>query len=157
MRRVILDPMRAGSILRILVRRGFPELLGRTFHIRFGNYDDWMWYDLSAEAFVIGVDNSLAGAPRCVLEGGLAHELAHIVRDLRLAPFQRGLAYERYRVNRAYRVRDEQDTDRELIRRGYARQLLALILWARKRGYTSGREHGLLLGEVYRIVRSNGG
>jgi hypothetical protein len=149
--------MRPDPILRIVIRRGFPELAGRHFLIRFGDYDDWMWYDLSGCAFVIGVDNSLAGAPRRVLEGGFAHELAHIVRDLRWRPFQRSLAYQRYEARRAYRIRDEQDTDREAIRRGYGRQLLALMLWGRAHGYTSGREHGLLLADVYRLARGSGG
>jgi hypothetical protein len=140
------------DILRILIRRKFPELAGRRFQIRYGDYDDWMWYDFAGETFLIGVDNLLAGAPRRVLEGGFAHELAHIVRDLRLAPYQRALAYERYRLRRAYRIRDEQETDQEAIRRGCGRQLLALMLWGRARGYTSGREHGLLFAQVYRLV-----
>jgi hypothetical protein len=148
--------MRAEAILRVLIRRGFSELAGRSFQIRFGDYDDWMWYDISGDAFVIGVDNSLSGAPRHVLVGGFAHELSHIVRDLRLRPFQRARAYERYGVHRHYRIRDEQSTDREVIRRGYGRQLLALMLWGRARGYSSGREHGLLLADVYRVIRDGG-
>ena len=148
--------MRAETILRILIRRGYSELAGRSFQIRFDDFDDWMWYDISGETFVIGVDNSLRGAPRRVLEGGFAHELSHIVRDLGLRPFQRARAYERYGWHRHYRIRDEQDTDREAIRRGYGRQLLALILWGRARGYSSGREHGLLLADVYRVIRDGG-
>ena len=148
--------MRAETILRILIRRGFSELAGRSFQIRFGDYDDWMWYDISGRTFLIGVDNSLRGAPRRVLEGGFAHELSHIVRDLRLHPFQRARAYERYGVHRYYRIHDELNTDREAIRRGYGRQLLALILWGLARGYTSGREHGLLLADVYKAIRAGG-
>lgn len=145
------------AILRTLLRRGFPELAGREFEIRFGNFDDWMWYDISGSVFVIGVDNSLRPAPRRVVEGGFAHELAHIARDLRMGPWQRTLAYERYRRSCAYRIRDEAQTDREAIRRGYGRQLLALMLWGRARGYTSGREHGLLLHQVIRLVKRAGG
>ena len=145
--------MRADIILRILIRRGFPELAGRDFRIHFGDYEDWMWYDIAGGAFVIGVDNLLRAAPRRVVEGGFAHELAHIVRDLRLRPFPRGLAYRRYIRLRAYRIRDERGTDLEVIRRGYGRQLLALMLWGRTRGYTSGPEHGLLLAEVVRLCR----
>ena len=149
--------MRADVILRILIRRGFPELAGKRFRIQSDEYDDWMWYDLCGDAFVIGADNSFRTAPRRVLEGGLAHELAHIVRDRRFGPFQRSLAYARYGLLPSFRVRDEQDTDREAIRRGYGRQLLALMLWARARGYTSGREHGLLLDQVTRLVKAAGG
>ena len=149
--------MTPDAILRILIRRGFPELAGRHFEIRFGDYDDWMWYDISGARFIIGVDNSLRSAPRRVLEGGLAHELAHITRDLRLRPLQRARAYQRYGVSSVYRIRDEQATDREEMRRGYGRQLLALMLWARARGFTSGREHGLLLADVYRLMRASRG
>jgi hypothetical protein len=144
------------AILRILIRRGFPELTGRHFHIRFGDYEDWMWYDVDADGFAIGIDNALQAAPRRVLEGGFAHELAHIVRDLRVGPFQRALGYERYRHRRAYRIHDERATDREAIGRGYGRQLLAFMLWGRTRGYTSGREHGLLFAEVMRLARASG-
>ena len=145
------------AILRILIRRGFPELAGRRFLIRFGDFDDWMSYYPSGDSFIIGVDNSLGAAPRPVLEGGFAHELAHIVRDLRFRPFQRARAFEKYRDRLAWRIRDERGTDLEAIRRGYGRQLLALMLWARTRGYTSGREHGLLLADLYRLRRASGG
>ena len=149
--------MRPDVILRIVIRRGFPELAGLRFQIRFGDYDEWMWCDQVGNLWVIGIDKSLGAAPRRVLEGGFAHELAHIVRDLRWRPFQRSLAYEHYRTHRTYRIRDEQRTDLEAMRRGYGRQLLAFMLWGRARGYTSGRECGLLLADVFRFVRAAGG
>jgi hypothetical protein len=102
----------------------------------------------------IGVDESLRGAPCPVLEGGLAHELAHIVRDRARGPWQRRLALERYASLPAYRIRDERATDLLAIERGFGPQLLALLLYGRRLGYTSTPEHGLMLAEIARLVRT---
>src|ERR1700704_5221309 len=70
------------SILRQVIRRGFPELARKTIAISIGEYADWMFYKPTGNgrrSFVIGVSVSLLGAPRRVVAGGLAHELAHIV------------------------------------------------------------------------------
>src|SRR5690348_11868219 len=123
-------------ILRTVIRRGFPELRIIKIALQFGVYDCWMFYEpLGRRRFLLGVDESLAGAPRRVLEGGFAHELAHIVRDTAYSPVQLELAFERYRTSLAWRIREERHADLEAIRRGFGPQLLALMAYARRHGY----------------------
>ncbi len=144
------------QILRRMIHRRFPELVHRKTAVGFGDYDAWMVYDLDGARYSIGVDRSLQGAPRNVLEGGLAHELSHILRDSAKSPWQRKLAWRRYAASRAYRIGDERATDLLAIERGYGRQLMALMVYARGLGYTSCREHGLLLAEVSKLARHSG-
>src|SRR6266542_3587315 len=123
---------RCERILRVLIRRRFPELRGVKIAIRSGDYDCWMYYEPTGpREFLIGVDGSLESAPRRVLEGGFAHELAHIVRDARHSPSQLDRAFARYGASLAWRIREERNADLEVIRRGCGRQLLALMLYAR--------------------------
>jgi hypothetical protein len=144
---------RCDRILRILIRRSFPELRRSRIRLQTGDYDCWMYYEPAGRReFILGVDRSLESAPRRVLEGGFAHELAHIARDIRYSPSQLERAAARYAASAAWRARDERNTDLEAIRRGCGLQLLALMRWGRVRGYTSVREQGLLLSEVHRLL-----
>jgi hypothetical protein len=146
---------RCDCILRILIRRHFPELRRVRIALQAGDYDCWMYYEPAGRrSFILGVDRSLEGAPRRVLEGGFAHELAHITRDIRYSPFQLDRAFGRYQRSLAWSIRDERNTDLEAIRRGCGPQLLALMRYGRARGYPSCREQGLLIGEVRRRLKS---
>src|SRR5690242_12104460 len=107
---------RCHCILRSVIRGGFRELAGTKIALRFGDYDCWMYYERAGpRSFNLGVDHSLEAAPRRVLEGGFAHELAHILRDSRLSGCQLDRAFTRYRDSQAWRIRDERNTDLEAI------------------------------------------
>ena len=141
-------------ILRKVIRRGFPELVRKKFVLSVGDYDDWMFYEPAGEgrgSYVIGVDKSLVGAPRRVIAGCFAHELAHIVRDSRMGRCRLNRAWSLYFSSAAFRIRDERETDREAIVRGYGPELRALMLFGRARGYRWDREDGLTLPEVHRM------
>lgn len=149
--------LRIHSILRQVIRRGFPELARMTIVLSIGEHADWMSYEAVGEgcrSFIIGVDVSLVSASRRVIAGGLAHELAHIVRDSRMRRWQRDRAYSLYLTSQAFRTRDERETDREAIARGYRPELLELMLFGRARGYLWGQEDGLTLPEVHRMARA---
>jgi hypothetical protein len=141
------------AILRRVIRRGFPELARKRIVMTLGEYDDWMFYEPAGQgrgSFVIGVDTSLLGAPRRAIAGAFAHELAHILRDSRIGRWQLDRAWSLYHGSRAFRIRDERETDGEAIARGYGRELLELMLFARARGYRWDREDGLTLPEVHK-------
>ena len=110
--------------------------------------DTCFFYYEDAGRYRITVSDFLRGAPRRVLEGGIAHELSHILRDSRLGPRQRELACQRYARSAAYRTQDERGADLLEIERGYGPQLLAFLTYARKRGFRFTREHGLLAAEI---------
>jgi hypothetical protein len=143
------------AILRRVIRRGYPELAGKRFTLTVAGYDDWMFYEPASdgrEAFVIGVDKSMLEASRRAIAGAFAHELAHILRDSRLPRRRLERAWSLYFSSRAFRIRDERETDAEAIARGYGPELLELMLFARARGYRWDREDGLTLAEVHRMV-----
>ena len=141
------------TVLRRVIRSGFPELSRRRIAIRFADCDSLMRYDVDGDGFAIFVDDWFSGAPRHVLEGGIAHELAHIVRDSGLKPFARELAFQKYQHSAAYRIRDERQTDLTAIARGYGRHLVEFMRYAQALGHRFAREHGLSLAEVKRICR----
>ena len=51
-----------------------------------------------------------------------------------------------------YRIRDERETDREAIARGYGPQILALMFHGQARGYSWSREEGMTVAEVHRTA-----
>jgi len=145
---------RLDRILHHMVRRSFPRLRRRTITIGWGAEQELFYYMADAEQYLIAVNCSLQGAPKRVLEGGIAHELCHIDADLRLGVYPRQLAWNRYAESRWYRMRNELATEQQAIALGYGQQLLALIRYARRLGYTFAREHGLFYAEILRAEAS---
>lgn len=141
---------RLNRILRHMVRRSFPRLRRRAITIGWGAEEELFYYMADAEQYLIAVNRSFEGAPRRVLEGGIAHELCHIDADLRLGIYPRELAWNRYSASSWYRMRNERGTERQAIALGYGRHLMELISYARRLGYTFAREHGLLYAEILR-------
>ena len=133
-----------------MVRRSFPNLRRRAIAIGWGAKDELFYYTADAEQYLIAVNPSLEGAPRRVLEGGIAHELCHIDADLRLGAYSRDLAWNRYSESRWYRMRNEHATERQAIVLGYGCHLMELIRYAHRLGYTFEREHGLFYAEILR-------
>jgi hypothetical protein len=144
---------RLNSILRHMVSRSFPKLRRRAIAIGWGAQDELFYYTADWKEYLIAVNPSLEGAPRRVLEGGIAHELCHIDADLRLGAWSRRLAWDRYLESRWYRMRNEHATERQAIVLGYGCHLMELIRYAHRLGYTFEREHGLFYAEILRLTR----
>ena len=142
------------QILWRLVRRSFPALRRRFITIRWATPDALFYYTADAQHHFIEVNECLRDAPRRVLEGGIAHELCHIDADIGMRPFQRERAWNRYAESRSHRMREERATDQRLIELGYGPQLLALLRFARRIGYTFTPEHGLLDAEIRRAIQA---
>lgn len=148
---------RIESILRRLIAAGFPELrrLDITIEFRHFDGDDLLSYEIDADRYLIAINDCLCDAPKRVLEGGIAHELSHIVHDSRMTVFRLDLAFARYANSIAYRIRDERRTELRVIERGFGEHLLAFVRYARRLGYSFSREHGLLPGEILALVSRN--
>jgi hypothetical protein len=138
-----------------MVAKSFPELKRFRIAIQFGELDrdTCFFYYLETGRYRITVSDCLRRAPRRVLEGGIAHELSHIVHDSRLGPYQRDLAFQRYARSAAYRMRDERNTELRQIDRGYGPQLLSFVSYAKTLGFRFTREHGLLRAEIASRLR----
>jgi hypothetical protein len=137
-------------VLRRVVVRSFPELRRLRIGIACEELDPGtlLQYYVVDGRWRIAVSPEMRRAPARVLEGGIAHELAHIVRDCRLGPFQRDLAFDRFAASRTYRIKEERATDRRAVERGYGPQLLALVKWARTVGIRFYGDSGLRAWEI---------
>jgi hypothetical protein len=141
---------RLERILRKLVLRSFPELRRLRIGIAFEELapgDCMECYTLRGR-FRIAVSPLMRGAPRRALEGGIAHELAHILKDHRLGPVQLALGFARSASSRTFRIREERATDRSAVERGYGPHLIALVRFARRHGIRFYRENGLVAEEI---------
>jgi hypothetical protein len=96
---------RLERILRQLICRSFPEPRRLRIGIGFDDLEpaNCLEYHMLDGRFGIAVSPLLKEAPRKALEGGIAHELAHIVRDRQLGPLQRDWAFERFASSAASR------------------------------------------------------
>ena len=149
------DPdVRLNAILRHLICQSFPRLRRRVITIEWGGGEDLLYYAVHSGQHRIVVNESLRGAGRSVLEGGITHELCHIDADLRLGLYQRLLSWEKYSRSRWYRMKEERSTEHRIIDLGYGKSLLDLLRYGRRLGYSFEREHGLLYVEVLRAINT---
>jgi hypothetical protein len=150
---------RLESVLRQMVLRSYPELRRFRVGIAFEDLEsgDCLQCYTRNGRFRIAVSPLLRDAPRRALEGGLAHELAHVLRDCRLGPFSAKLSSERIAASRSYRLREERATDLTAIERGYGPHLMELVRFARRLGIRFYRENGLLPEEIARLSRMRKG
>lgn len=140
-------------ILSCLRRRSFPALRRQRVEIYWGgDEEELLFYRPQRGRHYICVHQDLRHAPRPVLEGGIAHELCHILRDLRLGRYSRELSWSRYAHSRWSRMREERAVEREAVALGYATHLLAFLRYARALGWSFTRENGLLYAELARFT-----
>jgi hypothetical protein len=102
--------------------------------ISWGADDDLLRYTVQGANHLIRVNDCLRLAPRQVLEGGIVHKLCHVDADIRIAPFQRELAWLKYGRSRWCRMREERGTEVRVIELGYGASLLAFVGFARRLG-----------------------
>ena len=138
---------------RVIAKR-FPELLGEDIRIEYTNLHDSLleYGELTGEGYYIEVDETLRNAPREVLVGGIAHELAHIVIEKNLD--RKALSGDAlaYRISSRYKTLDERNTDVEVILRGFGRELLDFLLYSEKLQLDHYREDGLSIREVRILI-----
>lgn len=145
------------TITNNIIKKSFPELKGKNLEIYFRNLDDALMkfniLDQDYNNFAIEVDDSLKKANNIISLGGMAHELCHFSRELSLTKefsVYDGEMYEKYLK---YRIEDERNTDKEVIKRGYGEHLLALAEYNQnilKRPYVE--ESGLSIIEIKSLL-----
>ncbi len=133
-----------------IIRKAFPELINEDIQIEYKELRDACleYGKFTSEGFHIEVDESLRTAPVDVINGGIAHELCHIMADKK-----RGLSEWLLRKSVRYRMLDERDTDLRTIIRGYGRELLAFLRYAETKGYPYYKEDGLSIREIEIIMK----
>jgi hypothetical protein len=138
------------KVLNLVIRKGFPELLREDIHIEFVKLPDALlqYGELTHEGYYIEVDESLRGAPRGVLIGGIAHENAHIVMERSIGHRFASGDWLAYRISSRYKTLDERNTDIEVILRGFGGELLQFLRYSEKLDLNHYKEDGLSIREV---------
>ncbi len=142
-----------------MVAHGFSELIGQQIEIDFVQDpvdDELASYGTTSEGFFIDINPSFKTAPVEVIQGAIAHELAHILADLeerKLPWIERALESLAYKISKRLRALDERSADLEAIRRGYGSQLLALLRYNEEKfGLKWSKEKGLSVEEVESLL-----
>ncbi len=146
-----------GDISYIVIKNGFPDLLGLNILIEYKPLKNAFaeYGTLISGGFYIYIDSSLKKAPVEVKEGALAHELAHISKDKELRKTLSKKNYSFLKKSKIYGIFDERDTDLEIIIRRYGPQFLDLLeyygeYYKKKDIYI--KEGGLSINEVKAIL-----
>ncbi|NQU98711.1 hypothetical protein HQ533_04545 [Candidatus Woesearchaeota archaeon] len=137
-----------------IIENGFPELMSIDIWIDWKKLKDALieYGGLTEEGFYIEVDKSLRDAPTEVIEGGLAHDLTHILTDVQQG---RNLTLKdrlAYKISKKYKTLDERNTDVTAILRGYGSQLLAFLQYAEEKDFPHYQEDGLSIREISALV-----
>ena len=138
-----------------IIENAFPELRGKHIRLEWKKLDDaFMQYGTFTDndGFYIEVSDELKTAPRAVLEGGLAHELSHMIEDLKMQPGQRLRDRIAYKISQRYEALDERNTDVEIVIRGYGQQLLEFLEFTEKLGSEHSQVDGLSIRELRRLL-----
>ncbi len=136
-----------------VIENGFPELMDEDIRIEYSSLEDALlvYGELTEEGFYIEVDTSLNDAPKEVIEGGIAHELSHILIE-KLQKEKGILDRIAYRISPQYRILDERNTDLLVVLRGYGSHLLSFLKYSEERGYQHYKEDGLSIREIKQIM-----
>lgn len=151
-----------GSLQKIAekVLRSYPELSEYRIDVMYKNYRGAYakyWYTKRSVTgpFDIGLSEELRYASPGVKTAVIAHELAHISRDVKKAKVSGGMSYEdhMYRRSRIKRMRDERGTDIMVVRRGFGPELIEFLKYYGRKNGGGHPEGGLDTDEVKLIMK----
>lgn len=142
------------AIANGIVRKNFPELMDEDIQVKYKSLDDAVMQccKLQSDGFYLEVDTTVQEAPVEVIEGGLAHEFAHIVEERKKSLFDTLRDRIAYKISPRYRRLTERNTDIETIMRGYGAQLLVFLQYCETKGFPHYLEDGLSIREVQQLL-----
>jgi hypothetical protein len=131
-----------------VIKKGFPELSDEDIQIEWNDIKDscFVLVPFKSEGYCIEIDNSMRKASVMVIEGGLAHEFAHIIDDI-----DKSKNIDLGRISKKYRIYQERNTDLTVILRGYGKQLLKFLYYVEKLGFPRYKEDGLSIVEIEKL------
>ncbi|TSE04403.1 MULTISPECIES: hypothetical protein [Aquimarina] len=148
--------MNLQTILNDIIKNAFPELMDEDIAIEWKNLEDALMDQggLTGHGYFIEVDESLKKANEAIIVGGIAHELCHILADLKVGKWQILLDRVAYRIFKRYRTLDERNTDLQAIIRGYGSSVLLFMKYSENKGYNYYKEDGLSIREIEAILNN---
>lgn len=114
---------------REVIVAGFPELLDREVRVVWREINESEDANLTCEIIKGGkleikVDKGLMQMPENALKGGLAHEFAHAIKDIKKPKLLYEIEGRIYENLKRYKGLVEKETDLLTIKRGFGRNLL---------------------------------
>ncbi len=140
-----------------IVNDGFPELKNITITAKYKKLkNSFMQVEYESETeYIIQIDTSLEGVNKDIMLGGIAHEIAHVFRNVCSNFLGTIISGVMYRISSKYRTRDERETDLLVVERGFGKQLLAFLKYNDKYYYAYTESDGLTVKELKKILAKN--
>ena len=104
------------------------------------------------EKNILDVSRGLRKAEPQILRGCLAHELAHIAKERKMGSLRSYFDTKLYNTFAKYQTKDERETDMDVIKRGFAVDLLAFVKYADKRREKYTKDDGLTKKEIKQFL-----
>ena len=138
-----------------LIEESFPELKHEKISVGYKKKfrDALFEYERPGKKkYFIKINELMKNAPIQAIEAGLAHEMAHIIRELKKGFFSSCFEGFLYKFSDRYRIVDERDADLVIVLRGYGKHLLVLYKYREKLGLPVYDDNGLSESEVKKLL-----
>lgn len=137
-----------------MIIKSFPELIREDIQIEYLSLADALLQHggFTEEGFYIEVDYSLKNCPKTIIQGGMAHELSHVLTDYNRNIGASLIDRILYKCIKNYKTMDERNTDLQVVIRGYGKELLDFLEYSEKEGYPHYKEDGLSIRELKQIL-----
>jgi len=136
-----------------IVKNAFPELVNLEIPIRFEKVKNGISeFKRSGNRYSIIVSEIMKKAPVDILEASIAHELAHILKEIKIGLINSWLDGILYYISKSYRIFDERDTDFTVVVRGYGKHLLTLYEYRKTLQLKDYDDNGLLQNEIEKLL-----
>ncbi|MBU2522941.1 MAG: hypothetical protein KKE23_01470 [Nanoarchaeota archaeon] len=136
------------NVLDEIVSNSFPELKKQKINLKYEKLSEYLFnFGGTMNHYWISVESTLKKASKKLIQGGIAHELCHIVNDMNLSKYMKRNDLKLYKKNSRYRQMDERHNDLQVILRGYGIHLIELIKKCSK------ENEGLTVEEVKTLLK----
>ena len=138
-----------------LIEESFPELKNEKVSVAYKkSFKDGLFeYERPGKKkYFIKINELMKNAPLQAIEAGLAHEMAHIIREIKKGFFSSCFEGFLYKFSDRYKIVDERDADLAIVLRGYGKHLLELYKYREKLGLPLYEDNGLSASEIKKIL-----
>jgi len=138
-----------------VIGRGYPELNSEEVEIDYEKTrNKWLlYYCRNHSGFYIRVNSLLRDAPPRMKEGGIAHELSHVVAEKTRGKRTVAKSYQLYHTFKIFRDLEERSIDLDVILRGFGLGLAELFEYAKRDNIPYADDLGLSSEEIRALLR----
>ncbi len=143
--------------IRMIIDSGFPEL-SKTLITSSYSKMDYAYFEFSRNSrfsYHINVDKPLRKKKTEIIIGGLAHELSHISKEIKMNLIVSSIDGFLYNKFDWYEKLDERNTDLLAVSRGFGKELLEFLKYADSKRKKYRSEDGLTVKVLEFILKNN--